>query len=261
MFLIVYLDVMLAYLELILYKTYADLKAETERTYLGFLWWIFEPILFMGVFYFVFGVLQKQPVPNFVPFLLVGLITWEWFKACVSHGASVIYGQYHLMQHVHLPKVLFPIILILTDSFKFAFVFSLLLLYLWSTSYPINIAYWSLPVVLFVELLFTMAITFWVAAIVPFVPDLRFVIENFLTAVFMISGVFFSAEQMTEGVQFYFYLNPMANLIEDYRNILLHGKFPNWSGLMIITIVSLIGILTSMRVLRRFEYVYPKITP
>jgi len=252
---------MLAYLELILYKTYADLKAETERTYLGFLWWIFEPILFMSVFYFVFGVLQKQPVPNFVAFLLVGLVTWEWFKACVSHGSSVIYGQYGLMQHIHLPKILFPIILILTDSFKFLFVFSLLLIYLWTAGFSINIAYLSLPAVLFTELLFTMAITFLVSAIVPFVPDLRFVIDNLLTAVFMISGVFSSAAQMTEGVQFYFYLNPMANLIEDYRKILLHGEFPDWSGLMIINAVALIGVLIAMRIIRRFEYIYPKITP
>lgn len=46
------LDTLFRYSELIIYKTYADLKAETERTYLGFLWWIFEPLLYMSVFMF-----------------------------------------------------------------------------------------------------------------------------------------------------------------------------------------------------------------
>ena len=60
------------YIELILYKTYADLRAETERTYLGFLWWIFEPVLYMTVFYVFFGLLLGHKTDDFVPFLLIG---------------------------------------------------------------------------------------------------------------------------------------------------------------------------------------------
>ena len=249
------------YIELIAYKTYADLKAENERTYLGFLWWIFEPILFMGVFYLVYGVLLAQGQVDFVAFLLIGLTTWQWLKSCISHGSSTIYGGHALMQHIHLPKVIFPIVLILTDTFKFVFIFVLLLFYLWGSGHPPQLSYLALPLVLLVELLLITAITFWIAAIVPFLPDVRFVVETILQAVFFLSGIFFSADTIPVQYHGYFYLNPMATLIEDYRNVLLHGQWPDCSGLALIGSLSVVGIWLGARLIQHFEYLYPKVTP
>ncbi len=249
------------YLDLILYKTYADLRAETERTYLGFLWWVFEPILFMGVFYVVFGILFDNGIQNFPQFLLIGLVTWQWMKSCFSHGEQTILNNHPLMQQIYLPKILFPIILVLTDSVKFVFIFTLLLIFLWTTAYPPTTTYLALPVLLFVQLLFIFAGTLFLAAIVPFLPDLRFVIENFLTAVFFMSGLFFKAADLVpEHLQFYFYLNPMATFIEDYRKVLMYQQWPDWNALLMISVFSVLGIIFSTWLLRRFEYVYPKIT-
>jgi len=248
------------YTELILYKTYADLKAETERTYLGFLWWIFEPIMYMFVFYLVFGVAMKHGTEDFVSFLLVGLTAWQWMKSCLSHGSDAILGSRVLMQQVHLPKVVFPTILILTDSTKFVFIFTLLLIYLWLSGYRIGWPYLALPAVLLVQLLFITAITYLLAAVIPFLPDLRFVVENVLQAIFFGSGIFFTVSNLPERYHFYFYLNPMANLIEDYRNILMYQQWPGWQGLLTIALVSLVGIRLGIYVIGRLEYVYPKIT-
>ncbi|MDM8547028.1 ABC transporter permease [Candidatus Venteria ishoeyi] len=249
------------YFELVLYKTYADLKAESERTYLGFLWWVFEPILFMGVFYVIFGLLMKRGTEDFVPFLLIGLTTWQWLKSCISHGALSITNGRHLMQRVHLPKVIFPIVVILTDSVKFVFIFVLLLIFLWLSGYTPNLNYWALPLVLFTQLLVIIAVTLLEAAIVPFVPDLRFVIETVLHALFFLTGIFFNAADIVpEEFKFYFYLNPMANLIEDYRNILMYDRLPDFSSLAVIAACSLFTIWLAVRIIKRYEYVYPRIS-
>ena len=57
------------YLSLVLYKTYAELRAESARTYIGFLWWIIEPIADMATYYLVFAVLLRNRTEDFVPFL------------------------------------------------------------------------------------------------------------------------------------------------------------------------------------------------
>jgi len=247
------------YTELILYKTYADLKAETERTYLGFLWWIFEPIMYMSVFYIFFDVLLRIKTENYVPFLLVGLAVWQWFKSCLSHGAETILGAHHLMQQVHLPKAIFPVILILTDSMKFVFIFILLLVFLWLYGYGVGLPYLALPAVLLVQFLFTAALTFLLAAIVPFLPDLRFVVENLLMAVFFMSGIFMSADTIPEAYRSYYYLNPIVSIIESYRDILMYNRWPSGLALLIIGILSLVGIWLAVRLIARFEYVYPKV--
>ena len=142
------------HLELILYKTYTDLKAETKRTYLGFLWWVFEPIMYMAVFYVIFGLVMNRGTDDFVPFLLVGLTIWQWTKSCISHGASTILGGKPLMQRVHLPKIIFPLVLILTDTIKFIFIFTLLLIFLWFSGFPISSAYFALPLLFITQLFF-----------------------------------------------------------------------------------------------------------
>ena len=248
------------YIELILYKTYADLRAETKRTYLGLLWWVFEPIMYMFIFYLVFAVFMNRQTDNFVPFLLVGLTVWQWMQSCLAHGSESILAYRALIQSVHLPKVIFPIILILIDSTKFVFIFVILLLYLWVSGFEIGLPYLALPVVLFVELLFIMAATFFLAALVPFLPDIRFIVEKVLQAVFFASGIFFAADAIPEQYQLYFYLNPMATLIESFRDILMYNQWPQWDMLFYIGLVSCIGLFFSIRLIARFEYTYPKVT-
>jgi len=253
------LEIFIRYSELIFYKTYADLRAETERTYLGFLWWIFEPLLYMSVFFVVFELLLNRGTKDFVPFLLVGLTIWQWFKSCLSHGSETILAANQLMQHVHLPKVIFPIILIFTDTVKFIFIFTLLLIFLWFYGYGIGLHYLALPAVLITQLLLTTALVFFLAAIVPFLPDLRYVVENLLMAVFFMSGIFLASESVPEAYRGYYYLNPMVNLIESYRNILMFHEWPSFTALLIISSLSLVGIGLATRLIARFEYVYPKI--
>lgn len=247
------------YWELIIYKTYADLRAETERTYMGFLWWIIEPVMFMGVFYVFFGLLLNQNKDGFVAFLLVGLTIWQWFKSCLSHGAESILGGHNLMQQVYLPKIIFPIILILTDSVKFVFIFALLLVFLWLYGYPPSHYYLALPVLILVQLLLITAVSFWLAALIPFFPDLRFVIENLLLAMFFMSGVMIDASVIPDQYLFYYYLNPMTNLLEDFRLVLMHQTWPHLGALAIIAVGSILGILSAHFFIKRFEYTYPKI--
>ncbi|MBE9563464.1 MAG: ABC transporter permease [Proteobacteria bacterium] len=247
------------YTELILYKTYADLRAETERTYLGFLWWIFEPVMYMGVFYIFFGILLGHRTDDYVPFLLIGLTSWQWLKSCLSHGAETIKGATPLMQQVHLPKVVFPIILILTDTVKFLFILSLLLIFLWLYGYGIGIAYLALPLILIVQMLFVLACTLFLAAIIPFVPDLRFVVENILLALFFMSGVMIRSDIVPEAYQSFYYLNPIVTIIESYRDILMYNVWPNNLSLLVISIISLLCIWLGAKLIARFEYIYPKI--
>ena len=163
------------------------------------------------------------------------------------------------MQQIYLPKVIFPIILILKDTVKFLFILFLLLIFLWIYGYTIGIAYLALPVVLIIQLLFTTALVFFLAAIIPFLPDLRFVVENILLALFFMSGVMVRSDVIPEVYKSFYYLNPIVTIIESYRNILMYNIWPDGSTLFIITIGSLIGIWLSATIIKKFEYIYPKI--
>lgn len=247
------------YRELVLFKTYANLCSEASRTYLSFLWWVFDPILSMGVYYIVFGLLLKRGTDDYVPFLIIGITTWQWFAFTIIHGMKSIIENKGLMEQVHLPKIVFPSIIILMDTFKFLIVLSLVLVFLWIYGFKINIKYLSLPLVLGIQFLINASFTYFLAAIIPFLPDLMFVVSPILQLAFFLSGVIYAGDTIPVQFRMFFYLNPMATLIESYRNILMYDKWPDWNSLGIIFIIAVLGIYLSHRLIQHFDYIYPRI--
>ena len=128
---------------------------------------------------------------------------------------------------------------ILADTVKFLCIFALLLVVLWSSGYPPNITYLALLPVLVVELVFVAAATYVVAAVVPLVPDLRFVIEQVLQVVMFLSGVVFSLDGLPPSLRRWFALNPIVELVDAGRGILIHAQWPNWTALGGVALVSL----------------------
>ena len=247
------------YRDLILYKTLADLRAEAARTYIGFLWWVLDPLIFMAIFYVVFGLLLKRSTPDFVPFLLIGLVSWRWFQNTITHSATSILGGQGLMQQVYVPKVVFPLVVILTDLVKFGVVLVILLVYLWIAGFNAGWTYIALPVLLITQFLLILGLTLLVSAIVPFLPDFKYLTDHTLQILFYFSGIFFAGSTIPENYQIYFYLNPMANIIEAYRDILMYQQYPNWLALALIAALGL-GISTSAyRWIQQNDHLYPKL--
>ncbi|MCH7666390.1 MAG: ABC transporter permease [Acidobacteria bacterium] len=247
------------FLHLVFYKTYADLRAESERTYIGFLWWIIEPVIDMMVYYVVFSLfLQRGTGSDFAPFLLIGMVTFRWFQTSVRLGGVSVIANAGLMRLVYLPKIVFPSVAILNVTVKFLPAFAILIVFLLIYGFPLTPAYAALPVLLLVELLVILALTYLIAAVVPFVPDFWVAIDTGLTMLFFLSGIFFAGSSLSGKYQFYFYLNPFAHIIENYRAILMSGVWPNWPPILWTGAGALVGIAIGSYLLARFDRLYPR---
>lgn len=246
--------------ELVLYKAYAELKAEAARFYASFFMWIIEPIIYMGAFYIVFELLFQRGGPDFVPFLLCGLIVWKWFASTVVQGSNAILANTTLIQRVYVQKFIFPGTFVLTNTVRFFFVFVLFVIFLYIYGISPAISWLALPAILITQFLFITACSGLLSAVVPFFPDLKLLIEKFLMMGFFMSGVFFDIARMPEAYQKYLYMNPMAALIGVYRNVMLQGMGADWKVLGLIAMVSILGIVLAQTLMSRFDRLYPKVS-
>jgi homopolymeric O-antigen transport system permease protein len=246
-------------IELVLFSTYAELRAEAARSYLGLIWWVLEPAMMMGAFWLVFDVILKTGGPDYLPFLLIGLTIWQWMKSCITHGGYAIWSNLALVRQVQLPPLVFPLIAMLSDTVKFLCIFVLLLVILWVAGYPPNTAYFALPILFAAIFLFAAGVGFVVAALVPLVPDMRFVIEQVLTVVMFLSGVIFSFERVPPQLKELMALNPVAVLMDAARGILMHGLWPNWVGLSKVGAISVLACWLGATVVSRLAPRYPKL--
>ncbi len=245
--------------ELIWYKTWAGLRAEASQNYLSFLWWIFEPLLSMGIYYLVFGLLIQRGTPDFVPFLLIGLITWQWLANTIVHSLNSIVGSRQLMTQVDLPKAVFPSVIAGMAVIKFSVVFVLLLVFLWLYGFMPNVHYIALPVIMLVQFTLILTFSYLAAAIIPFFPDLRFLVQALLQLVFFVSGILFDGNSIPEQYRQYFYLNPMANVIDAYRDILMHNQWPDWPALAVVFGFGVIGMCLGCAVIAYYDRYYLRI--
>lgn len=247
------------YLEFIWYRAIAEVRADISRSFLGFAWWIVEPVLYMGTFYVVFGYIFHQRGENYVPFLLSGLVTWKWFASAVQNTSTSITRSMGLIYQVYLPKVVFPVIAIVGSTLRFILVFMILLFFLVLSGLPVTSAWFiDLPTLLIVQFLFILGLGMTLAAIVPFVPDLKFLIDNMILLLFFMAGIFFRFDAIPPALQSYFNINPMAVIIHGYREILIYGNHIQWMRMFPVVIESFILLTVGWMLLKRWNRVYAK---
>lgn len=237
-----------------------NLRSEVSRTYLGYLWWLLEPVFFVGALYLVFGIFLGNRADGFLLFLIVGQVAFSWFSRSVSNSSGSLRDNKSLINQVAIQKIFFPMLTFCQDFVKQMVVFVAMLgclLYLGASP---SIAWWGLPAVIFTQALLTLAVGIVCCAIVPLVPDLRFLIATLLTVLMWGSGVFYSYKDvlLLEHQQL-FLLNPIANLIKNYRQVLLDGVWPDWGALALISLFSLVLIVIMAFVFRRLETTFARL--
>jgi len=246
-------------LALIWTKAIFNLRSEVHRNYLSYGWWVLEPVLHMGVYYLVFGILLSRGGENYPAFLLTGLVPWMWFlKSVASSSNSIISGQ-NLMIQVGIPSIFFPLVNLLQATLKQIPVFIILLGFLILQGFTPGLHWWALIPVFIVQALVTITIATTVAAIIPFVRDLSNLVPTGLTFLMFLSGIFYDYHMIPPYWQEVFLLNPMAFLLKCYREIFIDGALPDLHTLSLWGIASAISCLLLIQLYRYLRYIYPRI--
>jgi lipopolysaccharide transport system permease protein len=74
------------------------------------------------------------------------------------------------------------------------------------------------------------------------------------------SGIFYSyADVVSESHQRWFLMNPMASLIECYRDVLMRGVPPDWGALALIGSVSVVAIFLILMLYQKLDSVYARL--
>jgi len=246
-------------IELILYKTYADLKAQAAHSYLGMLWWIIEPVLYLAAFYVLFVFVLHRGGPDFVPNFLCGAIVWKWFDNGIRTGSNSIFANRGLLQQIYVPKYVFPTISTLGSTALFVPIFIILSTFLIWYGFSIQATWVAVIVIILVQFCLILSLSMLLSAITPFLPDIKVAVNNGMLMLFFLSGVFFNINDVDEPIKSYLLLNPMAGLIDEYRNVLIRGIWPDSGRLTVIFVVSIVVASVGAALLKRLDHQYGKI--
>ena len=120
--------------------------------------------------------------------------------------------------------------------------------------------YWlNVPLLMLLELIFIFSVASLVAAIVPFIPDLRLIVTSLMQMLFFLSGIFYDLSRMPAEIREYFVYNPVAVFIDSYRAVMLKSTPPDWSLIGLVAAITLVLFCIVILVYRRVDRVFPRV--
>ena len=212
------------------------LRADASQLWLGYLWWILEPLLFVAVFYLVFGVLLGSPRTDLLSFLIVGKLPFQWFAGGVNSSAQSIRGAQQLIASTPVPKYLLVLSKVQQVSYKQAAVFLLLIAYVLLDGARASAAWLWLPLLILTQYLVVASCALIGAVFVCYAQDFAKLITFGILALMFGSGIFWDVRDLSADLQWKILtFNPLAFLLDAYRQVLLYGQ--------VIDVMHLISIM------------------
>ena len=224
------------------------LKGEARQYFLGYLWWILEPLLYVAVFYVVFEKLLQNRQADFLYFLIVGKLSFIWFSKSVNQASNSLVMNKGLIAQVYLRKELLPMAVIHQGFYRQVVIFAFLLILLPVGGYaPGSVWLWLIPIAL-IQALLVAGCGMLAALLVCLQRDFRFVVQMGTLFLLFMSGVFWDINAIADETarQWLLRLNPVAALIDAYRQVLMLGAQPNRSTLTwaLFEAIVLMGLAT-----------------
>ena len=224
-------------------------ETKNSRSAIGVVWIVLKPILTAAIYGIVFGLIMPSTSrpPNFLPFLFVGVFTFQFFTNSFSSGARAITGNTGLVQSLHFPRILLPVSVVLRQLFEMIPVMIALLPIIWIFGETPRWGWFMLIPIFALYTLFNLGVALIVARLSVHFPDLKQIIPFVTRLLFYGSGIFFSLEavfgarpELLAAAQ----LNPVHDFITLCRAYMIDGTEPSgfmWIVAAIWTLVIFVG--------------------
>ena len=225
-----------------------SLKADAQRYFLGYLWWILEPLLWVAVFYLVFEVLLSSGRADFLVFLAVGKLTFIWFSKSVNQAANSLSSGRGLIGNADSPKWLFPWAVCHEGLYKQAAVFAVLAVILLSRGYDPNMHWlWIAPIAM-TQYMLILGCAMVAALLVCVRQDFQMLVQLSTVFLLFMSGIFWDIDSIGNAAlrENLLLVNPLAALIDLYRQILMEGGAPSSRQWVVVVVQSglILGLAT-----------------
>lgn len=247
-----------AYRDLLMVLATRDVKLRYKQTALGVLWVILQPLMAAGIFSFVFGRVLHAPsngVPYFV-FSFAGLLAYNAFSGTLTKASACIVGNAPLVSKVYFPRLILPLSTVLATLLDCAVGMGLMAALMGAHHVAPGVAILLLPVWLALIIALGIGVGLYTAALMVAYRDLQYVIPVVVQMILYASPVAYAVSAVPSQFKQWFYMNPLAGLLEAFRWSLLGGTGVSWGAVTysaVFVVVTLIfGAFSFKRIERQF---------
>lgn len=216
------------------YFIHRQVTRSYRRSYLGLTWAVLGPLIwvfflaliFSNVFDFKNRLVQGDPTLNFGLYLYCGLLPFLAFSEALNKGLNSIRSNSGLVQKVVFPLEILPFTNAIASMVDKVFGFGALLIMLLFFGRTLHWTLLYMPVIVVLQLLFILGLTYIMAVLGTFLPDVGEVMRPVIRGMFFVTPILWPPDRLPESLSWIEDYNPLAYLVNAYRDLILAGTLP-----------------------------------
>ena len=209
-----------------------ELRRKYQGSVLGVAWYLVNPLVLMGAYYLLFGVLFPQTkVPDYPLFLMVGLVVWLFFSQSLLGASSSLLDQGALIRKARFPRETIPASVVTVQLVTFVAVLLIVAVVTFAVRGTIGAPLVLLPVVLLALYAFTLGLATAIAVLHAYFRDVGPILAAILLPWFFLTPIFFQVDDVATGhkwaEELLNWANPVAPFVVAVRDIVYSGLWPD----------------------------------
>jgi len=207
--------------DFISYVAMNELKSRQITNVLGNFWHLLNPLLSIGIYYIIFGLLLGiRGDGNFLLFLTVGLFIFQFTQKSTTDGARSIISNPGLLKAVRFPRVILPVTSTFTELLASISTFAMMFVILLTGGEAPRLTWLLLPVIVSVQFVFNLGTAMVAARLTTQFRDMTQILPFVFRLLLYASGVIYNVDIYAEGnrtIEVLFILNPVYCFISAAR--------------------------------------------
>ena len=232
--------------------TRRDILGRYRGASFGLLWSLIGPLLMLAIYTVAFGKIlgarwnqASGDTAAFGMVLFLGILTHGFFAECLTRAPRLMLDNVNYVKRVIFPLHVLPWSVVLAGLFHMLMnivVFVVLNLVLFGKFSPYIV---FVPLVILPLVLLTVAVCWIFASLGVYIRDISQATPVIATAMLFLSSAIVPVDTLPRHYQVIFHLNPLTFFIDQMRDVALWGRFPDWNGLLVATVVSVVVMYLS----------------
>lgn len=246
---------LLAYRHLLARLVRKEFLINYQQTLLGPLWILFQPLITLITYVFVFNKVIGVSIGGKLPptlFYFCGIIIWNFFNESFLATSRTFRDNIHVFSKVYFPRLVIPLASIATQFLRFLIqlaLFIIILLYFMifkGFALTFNIYMVAVPFVIFIIGMISLSMGLIFSIITAKYRDLTNFVEIFLRVLIFVTPVIYPISSVKENIRWIVELNPLTPLFELFRLGLLGEGTVSPSHLLYSIIFTIVALLSAV---------------
>ncbi len=241
------------YRELLVTNIKKEIRGKYKGAWLGFVWSFLNPLFMLLVYSFVFPYILKVQVENYTMFMMIALIPWNFFTTVTQMGAGSIVANGNILKKVYFPREIIPLSVVTSGLVNFLISVVIMFVFIIFSGLGIGWTIILFPLIVIIQYALLVGISFILSACTVYIRDLEHFVGIILLMMFYVTPIVYNPEMLPAKFGWVLKINPMAGIIEAYRDILYYKRIPDFSNLTIIAVISVIMVLVGLAIFRKLQ--------